>query len=472
MRILTKPATLTLAATLLSPTLLTAGEITLKADKFIQSVELSATAIPTKSFPITVKPEAWGAMKIEKVLPSGSVVKKGDTLVWIDTEDLDEKIIAVEKARVKQKLELANAEQDLAQLEFSTALQLKAAETKYSRFLEDYAYYKTVQRPAQIEEAKFDLFQAVNYLAYSKEELDQLYKMYKADGLTEDTEEIIIKRAKHKMKATELNLKGQEKKTKFTLEVGVPRVDQNWEVAATKAKAELDNVKKRAPRALSIKKQDLEKLRKNDADAAKYLVDLKADRAIIDFKSPSDGIFYYGDIRDGKWDRSHASKVLKIGGDVPSRLTVMTIVPEQTTFTFSATLSEAERTLLGDADKAILRLDRDAWKSYSAQAKVASEYPGVDSKWQMNINFADPASAPKKLILGTKAKVSIIVTEEDDVITVPANAVTTNADGTYAVKVKMAQGDPEMVKVEVGRQSGGQLEITSGLTVGQVVITP
>lgn len=472
MKILTKQSQCIIASSLLGTAFLSAGELTLVPEKFVQKVELDATAIPSKSVSITANPEAWNAMKIEKILPSGSIVKKGDTLVWIDTENLDKKIVEVEKARVKQKLELENAEQDLSEMERSTVVQLSNAERKYKRFLEDYDYYQKVQRPAMIEEADFDLFQAKNYLAYSNEELEQLHKMYKADGLTEDTEEIILERAKHKLESTKLNLAKQAKKTAFIKDVQVQRNDQDWEVGATKAKAEFESVKSKAPRALMIKKQDLELARKNDADADKYLVDLKADRALFNFKSPIDGIFYHGDISDGSWDRDLASKVLKTGGDVPSRVTVMSVVPQQTSYVFSAELTEAQKEMLTSGEKGSLRLEKNLWQSFPVNSKILTEYPSLNSQWRVELDFANADTKPKNLYLGTKAKVSFVVTEAADVISVPMNAVTVNPDGTYSVKVKMAQGDPEMVTVTVGRQSADQLEITSGLTAGQVVITP
>ena len=43
--------------------------------------------------------------------------------------------------------------------------------------------------------ANFSVKSADNMLAYEKEELRQLEKMYKADDLVEETEEIVLKRA-------------------------------------------------------------------------------------------------------------------------------------------------------------------------------------------------------------------------------------------------------------------------------------
>jgi macrolide-specific efflux system membrane fusion protein len=71
---------------------------------------------------------------------------------------------------------------------------------------------------------------------------------------------------------------------------------------------------------------------------------------------------------------------------------------------------------------------------------------------------------------GAIAEVEVVVSQRDDVIQVPALAVTTT-DGTSTVTV--ADGDDrEQRTVEVGESSGTMVEITSGLSVGeQVVVT-
>src|SRR6185503_13684977 len=61
----------------------------------------------------------------------------------------------------------------------------------------DYELYTKVDGPMAKNSAEFALKSTEQSLEYVTEELKQLEKMYKADDLTEETEEIILKRAKN-----------------------------------------------------------------------------------------------------------------------------------------------------------------------------------------------------------------------------------------------------------------------------------
>ena len=61
---------------------------------------------------------------------------------------------------------------------------------------EDLDYFNKVDGPFNEQMAAFLVKSAENDLSYETEELKQLEKMYKADDLMEDTEEIILKRAR------------------------------------------------------------------------------------------------------------------------------------------------------------------------------------------------------------------------------------------------------------------------------------
>ena len=78
----------------------------------------------------------------------------------------------------------------------SAALERKQKREALRRAEDDLAYWNDVLRPAQIEEAEYRLDGQRNRLADQKEELAQLEKMYGEDDLTEETEEIVLSRAR------------------------------------------------------------------------------------------------------------------------------------------------------------------------------------------------------------------------------------------------------------------------------------
>ena len=61
------------------------------------------------------------------------------------------------------------------------------------------------------------------YLAYAAEELNQLKKMYEADDLTEETEEIILQRAQYQYERAKFSHEAAKIRNEETLQVQLPR---------------------------------------------------------------------------------------------------------------------------------------------------------------------------------------------------------------------------------------------------------
>jgi len=460
-----------IAASLLSINGLSyAADYTIKADSFQQVINLEAVAVPTQATEISIKPEAWGAYKIEKVLPQGSLVNKGDTLIWIDTEDLDEAIVNTKKARILQKLQLEAAQQGLAELERSTPISIESAQRKYDRYQQNYDYYKKTLKPDSIDSAKFSVKRAEDVLAYQLEELKQLQMMYKEDGLTEETEEIILQRAKNSVVLGERNLKEAKRNAKFTLDVDIPRKDVDWEKGFNKEKITLESSKKTLQRNLKMKQEEVAKLVTDDTKKQEYLDNLIADRKLMEITSPVDGVVHYGEFNFGRWQAERASKVLFEGGSIPSNLKVMSIVPVDVQYQFNAFLKESDKNLFSATQPARLKLKKNLWASYAVEAQPAPVYPNLKHQWLVSFSAKD--ALPKGVVAGTKATISVITASADNVISVPSKAVTAQPDGTFTVMLKMAEGEPKQTAVTVGRQSGDKLEIIGGVEAGQVIITP
>jgi multidrug efflux pump subunit AcrA (membrane-fusion protein) len=458
------------SALVLTSITLSAGEHTIQAGKFEQILNLQASAIPETGYPVSIKPAAWSAVKIEQFLRHGSTVKKGDKLLWIDTEALDEKIEEFTKERVKQRLMLENSELELASLEGFTADSLAKAKLEYQRFREDYAYHKKVTKPQQASDSEYTVKRAVNYLSYTQEELNQLLKMYQEDGLTEETEEIIIKRAKHGLTSSKRGLAKAERTAGYMQEIVTPRNDEDWVISAEAKKKAWGRTQKSLPLALKIKELELAGMRRADKKSEEQLIDLKADRALVEFKSPAAGVVYFGEFKDGKWINASAKKVVRKGGVVPPNLTLMTIVPTDAKLKFNAFLTESQKRLFNPEKSGNLRLQSNPWKNISMKSELVSEHPNFAHQWL--VSFTSQSDLPAGVMVGSKANISIITAAADNVLSVPVNAVKSNPDGTYTVSIKMADGDPEDTAIEPGRQAGDNIEVLSGLENGQVILTP
>lgn len=94
---------------------------------------------------------------------------------------------------------------------------------------------------------------------------------------------------------------------------------------------------------------------------------------------------------------------------------------------------------------------------------------GDSPTYVTTVAVADPDML---LASGAKAAVAIEVKSVTGVVTVPASAVTPTGTGTATVQVLASAGaeTPETVTVQTGTVGAGRVEITEGLTAGQIVV--
>jgi macrolide-specific efflux system membrane fusion protein len=71
-----------------------------------------------------------------------------------------------------------------------------------------------------------------------------------------------------------------------------------------------------------------------------------------------------------------------------------------------------------------------------------------------------------------KGKGKITTGDQGERLAVPVKALREEADGTYTVRVKGAEGKEAASPVTVGAESNGMIVVLSGLEEGQIVITP
>ncbi len=77
---------------------------------------------------------------------------------------------------------------------------------------------------------------------------------------------------------------------------------------------------------------------------------------------------------------------------------------------------------------------------------------------------------------GQFVRIRIDLAAEDGIIALPQTAVTTSLYGDYVYAVRPSQADPERLEarqvfVELGRRSGGMIEILSGIAPGEAVVS-
>ena len=164
----------------------------LKIQVSVKGVLESKTIVP-----IAIRPKEWKTLTPLDAKGHGARVAKGDVLIRFDTEKLDQAITDLKTSQRLAELGLKQADQQLRALEAIVPLDVAASGRAQRETSEDVKRYFAIDRPMSEKGAEFSLKSYREMLEYEEEELRQLEKMYKADDLTEETEEIILKRQRN-----------------------------------------------------------------------------------------------------------------------------------------------------------------------------------------------------------------------------------------------------------------------------------
>lgn len=447
-----------------------AGKVPVKSEPFSVRPILTATVLPDAALPITVDAKQWGAFTIAEIVPHGSAVKKDQVLVRFEDEEYLKKLRDAESAAAAGKLAQANAEAEFSTAEKSLPIQLQGAKIKAEESAEAWEYFKKVRRDADIARANLALKQSELRLDAEREELVQLEKMYKADDLTENTEEIVLKRQRETVKAAEIGLELAKIGHKRQMEVAMPREAVALERDARSSALAFKEQEQNIPRSLELKRIALEDARVAAKRSAENLTKLQAEKGQFVIKAPADGYFYYGTMQDGRWSPGDPAKAPAVLAPVGTRRPFAVVVPSNATMLLESAVDEATARTLKTDLAGFASFTGRADLSFPVQVANVAATPGIDGRYRVTLRGQFPANLP--LVAGATASAQVIAYRQEAAITVPVKALTTTDDGGWEVEIEEAEGKTRRVPVKRGMTSGDKVEILSGLTEGQAVITP
>ncbi|MBU6326367.1 MAG: hypothetical protein KGQ89_01955 [Verrucomicrobia bacterium] len=447
-----------------------AEKLVVKEEKFSIRPALDGTLLPDKAIPLAVDAKEWSLFTILEILPHGSLVKKGDVLLRFDAEDFEKKLRDAGSAVDAGQLALANAEDDFKAAEKYLPLQLQAAISKDEEAGEEWEYFQKTSRDSAIKEAELALKQVELRADSEREELVQLEKMYKADDLTENTEEIILKRQREMVKAMAVNLELAKLAHARTLGTTLPRLALKLERDAQNASIARRESEQSLPRSLKLKRIALEQARVDNKRQNENWGKLKADQQWFVIKAPADGYFFHGTIQEGRWTTGDAVKTLIPGGAVASKRPFATLIPADVPLVMEAFVEEKVQ--------AQLKTDLCGFASSAGRPEISfpvkieklAAAPGIDGRYRVTLSAKYPADLA--LAPGMSTTAHIICYQEDAALVVPAKALHATDDGGWELEIEQSESKTSRVAVKRGRTSGDKVEILSGLAKDQVVITP
>ena len=172
-------------------------------------------------------------------LPHGAAVRKGDVLLKLETDKLDRTIADLRADLKISELAIHQGQDQLQALEKAVPLDLEASQRAARVAEEDRKFFFDVAKPFNLKAIDFELKVAKEALEYEQEELRQLEKMYKADDITEETEEIVLRRARDTVERAKFAVEVAQLMHDHALKFDLPRREEEVKEAAKRTVAGL-----------------------------------------------------------------------------------------------------------------------------------------------------------------------------------------------------------------------------------------
>ncbi|MBI1368419.1 MAG: hypothetical protein GC162_07160 [Planctomycetes bacterium] len=437
---------------------------------FKVTADLAGNYESTEMWPVGVHLDEWNTTTLHVVtgIPQGTAVHKGDNLIRFDTTDLDRIITDTKMNQQVTSANIAALREDVRLSEISLPLEQKGAKDDLDRAKADYASYLKVDRAATQREAEQNLKQAQHTLAYAQEELNQLKKMYDADDLTEETEEIILKRQQWAVEAASFGLDRVALQTERTLNVILPRRDEDWKDRLKDTEVALDRSQTLSPLTLSQKKITLAKMQQDYDRSVAVLERLMRDRANLYVNAPADGVVYYGRYEAGGWkDAAAVAANMRLDGGFRPNVTLVTIVDNQK---LRVHASAPEKMLYRVSPKMIGWATPAGLPDAAQRVTVESVDPVSVTPGQYEVTLKLEGPAPM-VNASMTCNIRLTSFSDDKALTVPLSAL--NLDDPLSPRLQV-RGEKDSVitrPVKIGWRTDTQAQIVEGLKAGEWVRT-
>jgi HlyD family secretion protein len=446
-----------------------AGELIVEPKPFAVTQTLTGTVFPTDVVPLRVDAKSWTTFQILTIAEHGVAVKKGEVLVAFDAIEIDKKLADTKYAIATDELGLEQAKLELATFEKTMPDELAKVERAAKDAAEELDYFTKTRRKASEESAKYSLMYKEQQLASTKEELKQLLKMYEADDVTEETEEIILANQRAEVEFAEFGLRMEELDYKRAMEVTLPKEAISLTESRDKSALDLEAASKDMPRALQLKKLEVAEKETGLARWRELLADLEKDRGLFEIKADSDGVFYYGAMEQGRWEGGDYAKELVVKGSAPTGKVFASFIPSTANLVVYSFPKQAEALALAVGKEGIARLAGREELAIPVKVSSIGQSPLLDGTYEMEL----AATWPKEMkpVVGQELAIKLVSYAKADALAVPVKSLDFGASG-WSVEVKLTDGKTERRAVTLGRSTGELTEIVSGLEAGQVVIVP
>jgi multidrug resistance efflux pump len=443
---------------------------TVERGPFRVDVELDGVFEAAEMTEVLIETEEWTDLEVVEAAAHGSIVKPGDLLIRLATEDLDEEIEKATHEVELGKLGLTSAQLDLQSLEHTTPLELEAQQRSLLQSQEDMAHYNEVGEKQSVRSSEVSLLQSQASLEAAQEELEQLEQMYAADDLTEETEEIILKRARQDVEMSQFYFEMSQQSHEDLMEFDLARTRFQMENGLRRAEIDAALAETRLQTALEESRITLRQTEMTQETTEERLEKLRQDRELMEIHATVGGRVMYGECNRGAWSNTATLlESLEPEGTVNADEVLMTIVSPAPLFVRTDVTEANLRHVAAPQEVHVVpTIAPDA--KWTATARSFNPIAIGDDLY--DATFAvEPGETPVEIMPGMTCKVTVTARFNAEALTLPSDVIFDDPQtpGGKVVYLK-TEGGHETRAVTVGLSDETRTEILTGLSEGDVVL--
>ena len=416
-----------------------------------------------------VRPQEWVVLSVLKAVEHGTVVKQGDLVLALDTEKIDRVIADLRSELGLNELALKQTAAQLASMEKLAPLDEQALNRSHRIVEEDWKRFQDVEKPLLAKLADFRLKEAQESLDYAEEEYRQLEKMYKADDLREETEKIVLRRAKNGVDRAKLIVELARAQHDESVKLSLPRMEERTKDQTERARIDTEYSKSNLPLLMGKHRLELERLQVARNQGEDRLKKLIADRDAMLVKAPIDGVVYYGRPVRGKWS-AMSSETLRRGATIMPNEVFMTVVQTRP-LTIRTTVPESQSQRVRAGLPAVVQPVGFAGLKLSAIVERLAAIPLGSSGFDCRLTVARDGLS-SAIVPGMNCEMKMIPYKKSDALTVPPKAVFTEEfdPAKQYVYLQGKNGKPQKRVVTLGERNDKQIEVLEGLAEGDEIL--
>jgi HlyD family secretion protein len=417
---------------------------------------------------VEVRNELEGSSRIISIVKEGSFVKAGDLIVELDAGEAEDALNQQQITYEKSVAEHVAAENNLIITKSTAESATKTAELNL--LLADMALQKfeQLEKVQLVRLADIDILTEQEALQIANE------KLRYSKILTEKGFETKAKLATDALAVTSASarLEEMQSKQKMLTDYDLSIQQETFSAAVSEARREMERVKKQGESEIAQAVADL-----NAALRTLELNKSKLDKMTTQFeatkvRAPIDGLVVYAIERS----RNSSESMIEEGATVRQRQALIKI-PDTSQMKVVVKVDESHISQVREGQPAFVVLDSMPDQNFRGKVTKVGLLPDAGDRWggSGTKKYATEILITDQLPEGVKPEVSaraeIVITNLENVLTVPIQAVTT-VKGKQLVYLRRL-GGAEPSEVEIGLFNNKFIEITKGVKEGdEVLLSP